>query len=229
MRTIVTSTCPNHESMCTGKDVNGCGYPIGTNGDATEATDQGITKIVPALPILKTTYTVDDVKCEMGAIAYALKRLALLALGVRDVVVLGRLLRRPHAEEHGDALGAGPLRRRRLRRAARQGQRVVAGLVVIVLALAGHREVECAAPARLPADACALRRRVGRCRSARPPEPRLPRDACSALRVLAAAEGCPASTGAITNTVKVAACCTRRAVRWICRGAHRASTRAPVR
>ena len=104
---------------------------------------------------------------------------------------------RGDAQEHGDALGAGLLRRRRLRRAARQGQRVVAGLVVIVLALAGHREVECAAPARLPADACALRRRVGRCRSARPPEPRLPRDTGSALRVLAAGEGCPtSSTGA---------------------------------
>ena len=84
MRTIVTSTCPNHESMCTGKDVNGCGYPIGTNGDATEATDQGITKIVPALPIPKTTYTVDDVKCEMGAIAYALNGVSIFSGAVES-------------------------------------------------------------------------------------------------------------------------------------------------
>ena len=84
MRTIVTSTCPNHESMCTGKDVNGCGYPIGTNGDATEATDQGITKIVPAHPILKTTYTADDVKCEMGAIAYALNGVSIFSGAVES-------------------------------------------------------------------------------------------------------------------------------------------------
>jgi len=84
MRTIVTSTCPNHESMCTGKDVNGCGYPIGTNGDATEATDQGITKIVPAAPILKTTYTADDVKCEMGAIAYALNGVSIFSGAVES-------------------------------------------------------------------------------------------------------------------------------------------------
>ena len=34
VRTIVTSTCPNHESMCTGKPVTGCG-DIGENGDST--------------------------------------------------------------------------------------------------------------------------------------------------------------------------------------------------
>ena len=79
MRTIVTSTCPNHESMCTGKDVTGCGYPIGTNGDSTEATDQGITKIVPAVPVLKTSYTADDTKCEMGAIAYALNGVSIFS------------------------------------------------------------------------------------------------------------------------------------------------------
>ena len=78
-RTIVTTTCPNHESMCTGKNVGGCGYPIGTNGDSTEATDQGVTKVVPASPVLKTTYTAEDTKCEMGAIAYALNGVSIFS------------------------------------------------------------------------------------------------------------------------------------------------------
>ena len=93
-----------------------------------------------------------------------------------------------------------------------------------------HCEVECAAPARLPADACALRRRVGRYRSARPPEPRLPRDAGSALRVLAAAEGCPPPLDRC-DYKHLQRCCTLHSASCdgSVEGIHCASIRAPVR
>ena len=79
VRTITTSTCPNHESYCTGKSaVSGCGA-VGESGDYTEATDQGVSKAVPAEPILKTTYTPEDVKCEMGPIAYALNGVSIFS------------------------------------------------------------------------------------------------------------------------------------------------------
>ena len=84
-RTIVTTTCPNHEAMCTGKDgVSGCGA-IGANGDSTEASVQDVTKVVPASPVLKTRYTADDTKCEMGEIAYALNGVSIFSGAVEQV------------------------------------------------------------------------------------------------------------------------------------------------
>lgn len=78
-RTIATSTCPNHESMCTGKPIGGVCGDVGENGSGTEAKDQGITKVVPAEPVLKATYAADDTKCVTGAIAYALNGVSIFS------------------------------------------------------------------------------------------------------------------------------------------------------
>ena len=50
-RTIVTSGCPNHYSVCTGKGFGVCGAQ-GVEGTDTEATEQGKTLAIPASPVL---------------------------------------------------------------------------------------------------------------------------------------------------------------------------------
>jgi len=70
-RSITTSGCPNHYSVCTGKPgLAGCGGD-GGEGTATEAKDQGKTIHVPAEPVLSSVGA-DDVECSVGEIATAL-------------------------------------------------------------------------------------------------------------------------------------------------------------
>lgn len=69
-RTITSSGCPNHYSVCTGKSgVPGCGS-VGEEGTATEAKDQSKTYEVPGEPVLASSNT--DIECDMGAIGIAL-------------------------------------------------------------------------------------------------------------------------------------------------------------
>ena len=147
-RTIVTTTCPNHEAMCTGKDgVSGCGA-IGANGDSTEASDQDVTKVVPASPVLKTRYTADDTKCEMGEIAYALNGVSIFSGAVESGVFMKafekpgtprfvgreRLLHPRRHRQHG---GMDVLRL--LQRSCRAHGHVPLPLPAVVLARAARR------------------------------------------------------------------------------------------
>ena len=76
VRQITTNGCPNHYSVCTGKQgLTGCGG-VGVEGTATEAVmnsangDGSTTISIPALPVFATSTT--DIECELGAIAVAL-------------------------------------------------------------------------------------------------------------------------------------------------------------
>ena len=81
-RTITTSGCPNHYSICTGKSaVSVCG-DIGAEGTASEASDQDQTIAVPGEPVLATSTT--DIECDMGAIAVALNGVAIYAGAVNE-------------------------------------------------------------------------------------------------------------------------------------------------
>merc|ERR1711865_40536 len=81
-RTISSNGCPNHYSLCTGKDgVPGCG-DVGETGSATEAKVQTISVVIPASPVLRATISLTDtnnggIKCEMGAIGIALNGVAI--------------------------------------------------------------------------------------------------------------------------------------------------------
>jgi hypothetical protein len=77
-RTITTSGCPNHYSICTGKPLSAgvCG-DIGAEGTASEAFDQNQTIAVPGEPVLARSTT--DIECDMGAIAVALNGVAIYA------------------------------------------------------------------------------------------------------------------------------------------------------
>ncbi|KAH8066305.1 hypothetical protein JL722_738 [Aureococcus anophagefferens] len=78
-RAVAASGCPNHASLCTGKArVTGCGG-VGASGTFSEAADQGVAFVVPASPVLKATHTADDVKCQMGPVAYALNGVAIFS------------------------------------------------------------------------------------------------------------------------------------------------------
>lgn len=69
-RTITSTGCPNHYSLCTGKSsLAGCGG-IGAEGTASEARDQNKVIEIPAEPVIATTST--DMECAMGDIAVAL-------------------------------------------------------------------------------------------------------------------------------------------------------------
>ncbi|KAH8093989.1 hypothetical protein JL720_3969 [Aureococcus anophagefferens] len=61
-----------------GARVTGCGG-VGASGTFSEAADQGVAFVVPASPVLKATHTADDVKCQMGPIAYALNGVAIFS------------------------------------------------------------------------------------------------------------------------------------------------------
>jgi len=69
-RTIATSGCPNHYSICTGKPGKDYCGNIGQEGPETEATDQSTTLEIPGSPVMAATTT--DVECSMGSIAIAL-------------------------------------------------------------------------------------------------------------------------------------------------------------
>lgn len=76
VRQITTNGCPNHYSVCTGKQgLTGCGG-VGVEGTASEAVmnsadgDGSTTISIPALPVFATSTT--DIECDLGAIAIAL-------------------------------------------------------------------------------------------------------------------------------------------------------------
>jgi hypothetical protein len=69
-RTIVSTGCPNHYSVCTGKEGVGVCGGIGEEGSGTEATDQEVTVEIPAEPVIATSQT--NVECTMSNIAIAL-------------------------------------------------------------------------------------------------------------------------------------------------------------
>ena len=70
-RTIVTSGCPNHYSVCTGKGFGVCGAQ-GVEGTDTEATEQDKTLAIPASPVLISGSGTVDKTCTLGAIAISL-------------------------------------------------------------------------------------------------------------------------------------------------------------
>ena len=70
LRTITTSGCPNHYSLCTGKAViSACGG-VGEEGTDTEASDQERVVEIPASPVIATSTS--DVSCDMGILSVAL-------------------------------------------------------------------------------------------------------------------------------------------------------------
>ena len=69
-RTITANGCPNHYSVCTGKDgPPGCSA-IGAEGTDTEAAEQDHVIDIPAYPVIASSTT--DNECVMGATAIAL-------------------------------------------------------------------------------------------------------------------------------------------------------------
>ena len=71
LRTITSSGCPNHYSVCTGKPkVSSCAA-IGQEGTSSEAKAQSKQIEIPAEPVLATA-PLTEIKCTMGAIAIAL-------------------------------------------------------------------------------------------------------------------------------------------------------------
>jgi hypothetical protein len=75
---LTNAGCPNHYNLCTGKSgVSGCG-DVGEAGTSTEAKEQSKSVVIPASPILRSTFpTLTDtnnggIKCSMGAIGIAL-------------------------------------------------------------------------------------------------------------------------------------------------------------
>jgi len=98
-RDITTNGCPNHYSICTGKEgLTGCGS-VGEEGTASEALmnsadgDGSTTISVPAEPVFKSSAT--DVECEMGAIAIALNGVGIFGGAVDTDCNLVRPLRMP--------------------------------------------------------------------------------------------------------------------------------------
>jgi len=96
LRYITTTGCPNHYSVCTGKEgLTGCSS-IGEEGTASEAQfnsadDDGSTTIsIPANPVFKSSTT--DVECEMGAIAIALNGVGIFGGAVDTDCTLVRTL-----------------------------------------------------------------------------------------------------------------------------------------
>ncbi|KAK3284955.1 hypothetical protein CYMTET_7421 [Cymbomonas tetramitiformis] len=78
-RTITTSGCPNHYSVCTGKSgVPGCGA-VSEEGTATEAkaTKDGTPIEIPANPVIATETS--SVECVLGAIAIALNGVSIFS------------------------------------------------------------------------------------------------------------------------------------------------------
>ena len=74
-RTITSTGCPNHYSICTGKaGLTGCGG-IGEEGTASEAKDQSKAYVIPANPVIASATT--SVACDVGAIGIALNGVSL--------------------------------------------------------------------------------------------------------------------------------------------------------
>lgn len=69
-RTITSSGCPNHYSVCTGKPKMAVCAEIGMEGSGTEAKDQKKTTHIPAEPVLASA--VEDIECKMGPVGIAL-------------------------------------------------------------------------------------------------------------------------------------------------------------
>ena len=70
--------------MCTGKaDVGTCG-DIGEQGTQTEAVKLGYSVVIPAEPVLKSTYTADDVACVLGTSAIALNGVAFFSGAINE-------------------------------------------------------------------------------------------------------------------------------------------------
>ena len=67
-RTITSSGCANHYSVCTGKP--GICSAVGQEGSATEAKVQAKVIDIPAEPVIATT--TKNIECSMGAIGIAL-------------------------------------------------------------------------------------------------------------------------------------------------------------
>ena len=85
-RTITTSGCPNHYSICTGKSaVSVCG-DVGEEGSASEATQQNFVIEIPAEPVIATSTT--DLTCEMSDIAIALNGVAIYSGSVSTTCTL---------------------------------------------------------------------------------------------------------------------------------------------
>ena len=69
-RTITANGCPNHYSVCTGKDgPPGCG-DVGEEGTDTEATPQDHVIDIPAYPVIATENTTNE--CTLGISSIAL-------------------------------------------------------------------------------------------------------------------------------------------------------------
>lgn len=82
LRTITSSGCPNHYSICTGKPgEEGCGEK-GEEGSASEATDQGKTRLIPAVPVISSSKL--DLEFVMGEIAVALNGVSIYGGAVDD-------------------------------------------------------------------------------------------------------------------------------------------------
>lgn len=74
-RTVTSTGCPNHYSLCTGKArQEGCGGR-GVEGNASQATEQGVYFEIPAVPLIARNVT--DISCVGGAIAVALNGVAI--------------------------------------------------------------------------------------------------------------------------------------------------------
>jgi len=69
-RTITANGCPNHYSVCTGKDgPPGCSA-VGAEGTDTEAAEQDHVIDIPAYPVIATSTTANE--CELGISSIAL-------------------------------------------------------------------------------------------------------------------------------------------------------------
>ena len=76
-RTITTSGCPNHYSICTGKiNSEGCAAK-GHEGTLSQALDQDRLVYIPGEPVIATTVT--DIECQMGAVAVSLNGVSIYA------------------------------------------------------------------------------------------------------------------------------------------------------
>ena len=97
-RDITTNGCPNHYSICTGKNgLTGCGG-VGNEGTASEAKmnsadgDGSTTLSIPATPVFASSTT--DIECDMGSIAIALNGVGIFTGAVNtDCDLVGWLAR----------------------------------------------------------------------------------------------------------------------------------------
>lgn len=77
-RTITSSGCPNHYSVCGAKPgISVCGQSAGAEGTGTEAREQGKTIEIPAQPVIATATT--DIECSLGAVGIALNGVSIYA------------------------------------------------------------------------------------------------------------------------------------------------------